>query len=85
MLFLIPVFESLREGRKMADFLHRLNDDGSFDSICLKCFRTVSSHRLEAKLEHDETRHTCESDDLHYLETKGHYRRPKDATPRRKT
>ncbi len=48
----------------MASMLHtfprRLNRDGSFDSICLKCFATVATTATEAELKaHDKT-HTCD-------------------------
>jgi hypothetical protein len=29
---------------------HRLNRDGSYDSICLKCFATVANTRTEIEL-----------------------------------
>jgi hypothetical protein len=31
-------------------FPHRRNKDGSFTSICLKCFATVASHMTEEEL-----------------------------------
>jgi hypothetical protein len=40
-------------------FPHRLNRDGSYDSICLKCFATIASTRTEIELtSHDKT-HIC--------------------------
>ena len=36
------------------DFTHRHNTDGSVDSICMKCFRTVGSCQSETDLEVDE-------------------------------
>jgi hypothetical protein len=41
-------------------FSHRHNRDGSYDSICVRCFRTVTNHRTEAELARDEFRHVCE-------------------------
>jgi hypothetical protein len=40
-------------------FPHRLNRDGSYDSICLKCFATIANTRTEIELtSHDKT-HAC--------------------------
>ena len=38
---------------------HRRNNDGSYDSICTKCFATVASTRSEAELTSHERTHTC--------------------------
>jgi hypothetical protein len=38
-------------------FPHRRNPDGSFDSICTECFRTVATAPAEAQLEAAETVH----------------------------
>jgi len=43
-------------------FPHRLNPDGSFDSICPKCFVTVSTKRSETQLADDEIAHDCFSE-----------------------
>jgi hypothetical protein len=40
-------------------FVHRHNFDQSHDSICTKCFRTVSGSPLESFLTQSETDHTC--------------------------
>jgi hypothetical protein len=45
-------------------FSHRLNNDGSFDSICLRCFRTIASNNHEIALAAVEARHECELADL---------------------
>ena len=39
---------------------HRLNRDGSFDSICPRCFQTIASQYTEVSLAEDERRHICE-------------------------
>jgi hypothetical protein len=44
-----------------AFFPHRRNKDGSFDSICLKCFATVASHKTEEELEAEDKNHVCVS------------------------
>lgn len=41
------------------NFPHRRNRDGSHDSICPHCFRTVATRREEAELPDDEQRHVC--------------------------
>lgn len=42
-----------------ADFAHRLNDNGTVDSICLHCFGTVASLPMEIHLEQQEAAHAC--------------------------
>jgi hypothetical protein len=44
-------------------FPHRQNRDGSYDSICPRCYRTISNRKTEAELAKDEFRHIC--DDWH--------------------
>jgi len=41
-------------------FVHRLNEDGTIDSICRDCFATVTSSASETALEREERRHICE-------------------------
>ena len=41
------------------DFVHRLNDNGTVDSICLQCFATVASLPKELNLEEKENAHAC--------------------------
>ncbi len=41
-------------------FPHRLNRDGSFDSICLKCFATVASTATEVELAAHDRIHACD-------------------------
>ena len=48
---------ALADGKK---FAHRANRDGTFDSICLQCFRTVASSANEAELGGPEGEHVCE-------------------------
>jgi hypothetical protein len=56
-------------------FPHRQNADGSFDSICTECFRTVATAPTEAHLEAAETVHpkNCQGFSLTAL-----YRRSED-------
>ena len=48
----------------MAVFAHRRNQDGSFDSICPRCFRTIANSQAEDNLAQTESRHTCDPVDL---------------------
>lgn len=41
-------------------FIHRLNDDGTIDSICRDCFVTVATSLSGAQLEREEQEHTCD-------------------------
>ena len=48
---------------------HRVNHDGTIDSICPRCFATIGSSTCEADLERLESRHVCEAARLrHYDE-----------------
>ncbi|WP_158748241.1 hypothetical protein [Acidobacterium sp. S8] len=40
-------------------FAHRANKDGSFDSICLKCYATVGTAYDESDLDAMEAVHHC--------------------------
>jgi len=40
-------------------YVHRPNKDGSYDSICTRCYATVASVRNEAELIMHEGNHTC--------------------------
>ena len=41
-------------------FLHRLNEDGTIDSICRDCFLTIATALSESDLEREERKHRCE-------------------------
>ena len=41
-------------------FVHRLNDDGTIDSICRECFVTVASVLAGNELEREERKHRCD-------------------------
>lgn len=41
-------------------FIHRINEDGSIDSICRDCFVTIATGRTRSDLEGQERQHTCE-------------------------
>jgi hypothetical protein len=43
-------------------FVHRLNDDGTIDSICTDCFVTVVTAAVsESVLEREERKHNCDT------------------------
>ena len=44
-------------------YIHHLNPDGSFESICPVCFETVGRHD-EEDLARAEDAHTCDPDSL---------------------
>jgi hypothetical protein len=46
-------------------YVHRSNRDGTYDSICPMCFRTVISHVDRMTLAFAESAHKCEPGDLH--------------------
>lgn len=41
-------------------FVHRLNDDGTIDSICRHCFITIATTVSESVLEREERKHICD-------------------------
>jgi len=41
-------------------FIHRLNEDGTIDSICGDCFITVATSASSSALELEERRHCCD-------------------------
>ena len=41
-------------------FYHKLNEDNTWDSICMKCFLTVATVAKEDDLDDVERRHDCE-------------------------
>jgi len=43
-------------------YTHRKLADGSYNSICLKCFRTVGTSANEVALAENEARHICSPD-----------------------
>jgi hypothetical protein len=56
---------SFRPSPYSANFQHRSNKDGTCDSVCLRCYRTVAISERQAGLAHDENLHTCTILDLH--------------------
>ena len=49
---------------QVTQYAHRTNFNGSFDSICKFCFRTIGSSRNEADLNEPERFHACMDSDL---------------------
>jgi len=41
------------------EFPHRHNADGTYDSICRRCFRTIATERVEEDLKAEELAHHC--------------------------
>ena len=44
-----------------SEYAHRENADGTFDSICLRCFQTIVSANSELELGESESKHSCTS------------------------
>ena len=45
---------------EQSTFPHRLNENGTYDSICLVCFQTIATGANEAGLAEGEQRHVCD-------------------------
>ncbi len=58
-------YSSNFQHRHHPSFQHRHNRDGSCDSICLRCYRTIASTRYEDWLAHEESNHVCTLLDMH--------------------
>jgi hypothetical protein len=41
-------------------FAYRRNSDGSYDSICLRCYATAASARKDESLSSSESAHVCD-------------------------
>ena len=52
------------------NFAHRRNSDGSYDSICTKCYATAASAEKEESLSSSESAHVCDPSAL-YLVNEG--------------
>jgi CheY-like chemotaxis protein len=57
---LIPEVDIISLSRGFIQFIHCANQDGSFRSVCMDCFLTVSSKRREEDLIEPEQKHICE-------------------------
>jgi hypothetical protein len=55
---------------KLTSFAHRRNFNGSYDSICTKCFATVAIGEKEEALSPSESTHVCDPSAL-YLVNQG--------------
>jgi hypothetical protein len=42
-------------------FPRRLNVDGTWNSICVRCFQTIAANKLEVEVEEIEKEHVCPS------------------------
>jgi hypothetical protein len=47
-----------------ARFIHRRTEAGRYESICLRCFRTIGGAALETGLGAVENGHMCSQEDL---------------------
>jgi len=48
-------------GKPLPFFPHRQNPDGSFDSICLRCFATVATAMDVRQLHSYDKNHVCDA------------------------
>lgn len=53
-----------------ARFAHRRTEAVRFESICLRCFRTVGTADRESALERIEARHLCLEQDVIQMHTR---------------
>jgi hypothetical protein len=57
-------------------FPHRQNPDGTFDSICTQCFKTIATTMTEAELTTAERTHNCEGPECIWMQqATGHEQR----------
>lgn len=50
------------------EYPHRVNHDGTLDSICPRCYLTIATSTWEADLERAEALHVCADETLTYFE-----------------
>jgi hypothetical protein len=59
------------------DFPHRRKPNGTFDSLCTRCFRTVANADTEAELRAAESAHDCKGFNMgEVMHLTEHDRRP---------
>lgn len=51
-------------GSERLRFFHRSNVNGTFDAICMKCFRIVDTQLREVDLSAKEQTHICDLRDV---------------------
>lgn len=54
--------------RERMRYAHRVNEDGTLDSICPCCFLTIATSTWEADLERMELLHVCDPNRLSHFE-----------------
>jgi hypothetical protein len=64
MFVLLSTDEGIPMSSKREQFPHRQNSNGTYDSICPKCFRTIDTRHVEGALAGEERVHICCQDDL---------------------
>jgi hypothetical protein len=80
-LLLFPTFPALVEDAGMP-FPHRVNCDGTIDSICDCCFATVATSTVEANLASPEAAHICEQARVeHFRQMDSNAKRPPQNDP----
>jgi hypothetical protein len=57
-------FKEIRMEISANGFPRRHHADGSFNSICPRCFRTVARNKTKRELDTAEKRHICQEPDL---------------------
>jgi hypothetical protein len=45
----------------ISKFVYLLNEDGTVDSICRRCFVTIATAHRKSDLEREESNHVCET------------------------
>jgi hypothetical protein len=60
---------------------HRMNQDGTIDSICPRCYATIGTSTWEADLERIESSHVCEPARLSYFEDRRRKPMVREETP----
>jgi hypothetical protein len=64
---LVRTFRFMLEAGSKARFTRRLNADGTFDSVCLRCYRAAGHAERSRDLAAVERSHDCHLSDLLHL------------------
>jgi hypothetical protein len=62
-------------------FTHRPNPDGSYDSICRRCFSTIATEHDQNGLLAQESGHVCNEEDLLRIQNPEAWRQEKFGIP----
>jgi len=61
-------------GQNRTGFLHRINKDGAYETVCVACMKVISKQATETELEADEATHRALCSELMLNEALDYFR-----------